>query len=90
MPVHGGFFIDVRPKIFLRSLPPVIMSASQHQETAELPIAIFDSGIGGLSVLREALLVLPFEKYIYYADTDHVPYGEKKQGRSKRLCIAGR
>lgn len=40
-------------------------------------IGIFDSGAGGLSVLKEILRVLPSERYIYYADTAHCPYGEK-------------
>lgn len=43
----------------------------------EMKIGIFDSGIGGLSVLHLALKYLPEEKYIYYADEEHVPYGEK-------------
>ena len=42
-------------------------------------IGIFDSGIGGLSVFREILKVLPEEKYIYYSDNAHCPYGEKSQ-----------
>lgn len=40
-------------------------------------IGIFDSGSGGLSVLREILRVLPREKYVYYADNANCPYGEK-------------
>ncbi len=40
-------------------------------------IGIFDSGIGGLSVLHEAYHRLPDQEYIFYADTDHVPYGER-------------
>lgn len=40
-------------------------------------IGIFDSGSGGLSVLREILRVLPRERYIYYADNANCPYGEK-------------
>ncbi len=40
-------------------------------------IAIFDSGIGGLTVLKEALKILPDENYIYYADTENAPYGTK-------------
>ena len=40
-------------------------------------IAFFDSGIGGLTVLKRALAVMPNEEYIYYADTKHVPYGVK-------------
>ncbi|MCZ4151104.1 glutamate racemase, partial [Escherichia coli] len=40
-------------------------------------IAFFDSGIGGLTVLHEALKRLPQEQFLYYADTLHVPYGTK-------------
>ena len=40
-------------------------------------IGIFDSGVGGLSVLREALKVLPNEKYIYFSDNAYCPYGDK-------------
>ena len=40
-------------------------------------IGIFDSGSGGLSVLREIRKVLPSERYIYYSDNAHCPYGEK-------------
>ncbi len=40
-------------------------------------IGIFDSGIGGLSVFREIRKVLPDERYIYYSDNAHCPYGEK-------------
>lgn len=42
-----------------------------------MKIGIFDSGIGGLSVLHEARRVLPGEHYLYFADTAHVPYGTK-------------
>lgn len=40
-------------------------------------IGFFDSGIGGMTVLHQALRFLPKEDYIFYADTLHVPYGEK-------------
>jgi glutamate racemase len=42
-----------------------------------LKIGIFDSGIGGMTLLHQALVSLPNEDYIFYADTDHVPYGTK-------------
>lgn len=41
------------------------------------PIGILDSGIGGVTVLREILKLLPNENYIYYSDSIHNPYGEK-------------
>lgn len=42
-----------------------------------MKVGIFDSGIGGLSVLHLALKMLPNTDFIYLADKDHVPYGEK-------------
>lgn len=47
------------------------------------PIGIFDSGIGGLSVLAKIIEKLPTEEYIYYADTDNVPYGIKTNEQIK-------
>ena len=40
-------------------------------------IALFDSGIGGLTVLSHARRVLPSEDFLFFADRDHVPYGTK-------------
>lgn len=42
-------------------------------------IGIFDSGVGGLSVLKEIRRALPRERYVYFADNAHCPYGEKSQ-----------
>jgi glutamate racemase len=41
------------------------------------PIGIFDSGVGGLTVVRYLINKLPEESFIYYGDTAHVPYGNK-------------
>jgi len=41
------------------------------------PIGVFDSGIGGLSVLQSLLGALPHERFVYLADNGHAPYGEK-------------
>jgi glutamate racemase len=46
-------------------------------ERSALPIAVFDSGIGGLTVLHELLVSLPEEDYLYLGDTAGFPYGEK-------------
>lgn len=48
-------------------------------------IAFFDSGIGGITVLHEALSLLPHEDYIYYADTLNAPYGTKEKNEVKKL-----
>ncbi len=44
-----------------------------------MKIGFFDSGIGGITVLQEALKALPKEDYLYFADTANVPYGTKKK-----------
>ena len=46
---------------------------------AELPIAVVDSGVGGISVLRELLRIMPNENYIYYGDSKNAPYGQKSK-----------
>jgi glutamate racemase len=43
------------------------------------PIGFFDSGIGGLTVLHEALKILPDAPYIYFADSDNAPYGTQSR-----------
>lgn len=43
----------------------------------EAPIGVFDSGLGGLSVLRELVRRLPSEDFIYVADSGYCPYGDK-------------
>ena len=48
---------------------------TQNNTFAEQPIGIFDSGIGGLTVLREILNLMPRENMIYLGDTARVPYG---------------
>src|SRR6266487_6648761 len=42
-----------------------------------LPIAVFDSGVGGLTVLHEFLVSLPSEDFVYLGDTAYFPYGIK-------------
>lgn len=42
-----------------------------------LPIGVFDSGVGGLSVYQHLHKILPNEQFVYYADTLNVPYGNK-------------
>ena len=50
---------------------------------AERPIAVFDSGVGGLTVLQELLVVLPHEDFLYLGDTARFPYGERSAGRAR-------
>lgn len=50
-----------------------------------VPIAIFDSGVGGLSILKEARKLLPSEDFIYFGDQAHVPYGPRKPKEIREL-----
>lgn len=54
------------------------------------PIGIFDSGVGGLTILSEIEKVLPYENFIYVADQAFAPYGKRSitelQNRSKSIC----
>lgn len=53
-------------------------------------IGVFDSGVGGLTVLKELKKILPYEHFIYFGDTKNLPYGEKTQKTitefSDRIC----
>ena len=44
---------------------------------ASSPIGVFDSGVGGLSVLRALLAAMPHERFVYLADSANAPYGER-------------
>jgi len=44
---------------------------------ADQPIGVFDSGVGGLSILRALRAEMPHEDFVYFADSGHAPYGER-------------
>ena len=50
------------------------------------PIGLFDSGIGGVTVLKEILRILPNENYIYYSDSENNPYGDKIDKEILEIC----
>ncbi|MBO9652523.1 MAG: glutamate racemase [Variovorax sp.] len=52
-------------------------SAAEGSQGADRPIGVFDSGVGGLSVLNALRAELPHERFAYFADTAHAPYGER-------------
>ena len=53
----------------------------------ESSIGVFDSGLGGVSVLREAIRVLPHEKFIYYGDNRNAPYGDRTEAEITELTL---
>lgn len=50
-------------------------------------IAIFDSGIGGFTALQTAVTLFPTENFLFYADTQNVPYGVKSAAQVKELTL---
>jgi len=51
-------------------------------------IAIFDSGLGGLSVLREMIRILPQEQFLYFGDSANAPYGTRPTEQVRQLTLA--
>lgn len=52
----------------------------------DCPIGFLDSGIGGVSVLRQAVKLLPNESYFFFSDSLNNPYGDKADGEIKKRC----
>ena len=51
-------------------------------------IAVFDSGVGGISVLRELLRLMPNERYLYFGDSANAPYGTRPTEEVRALTLA--
>jgi len=50
-----------------------------NRNSSNDPIGVFDSGVGGLTVVRELIRALPYENIVYFGDTARVPYGTKSR-----------
>jgi glutamate racemase len=70
--------------------PPEIAAAVPRPRRGDpaAPIGVFDSGLGGLSVWREIVRLLPSESTIYFADRAHVPYGDRRPQEIRHFCEA--
>lgn len=55
--------------------------------TPNAPIGIFDSGIGGLTVAQAISNLLPYEQFVYFGDTAHLPYGDKSPQAIARYSV---
>ena len=51
-----------------------------------MKIGVFDSGIGGITVLKEMVRAFPKNEYLYFGDTANVPYGSKSREQIRKLC----
>ena len=56
-------------------------------ERSKLPVLFFDSGVGGISILRRGVRLLPCEDYLYFGDSLHAPYGVRSLGEVRELCL---
>lgn len=56
-------------------------------EFQKQPIAVFDSGVGGVSVLKELVKIMPNEDYIYFGDSKNAPYGMKTKQEVLELTL---
>ena len=54
----------------------------------ELQIAVFDSGVGGISVLKELIACMPQEHYLYFGDSANAPYGSRTTEEVRALTLA--
>jgi glutamate racemase len=63
---------------------PANRAASVHSSLGRSPIGIFDSGVGGISVLRELYQQLPQESFLYFGDTARLPYGSRSPEEIER------
>jgi glutamate racemase len=62
--------------------------STQISFQAQAPIGIFDSGVGGLSVLQHIRALLPDESLLYFADSGNAPYGDKPESFIIERCLA--
>ena len=65
----------------------MVIDATSADDAQHAPIGLFDSGIGGLSVYLHLAQQLPAERYIYYADTLNVPYGNRESDDIETLTL---
>jgi len=59
-----------------------------RRPSADAPIGVFDTGVGGLTILRDLLRELPDERYIYFGDTGNCPYGVRPEHEIRQLALA--
>jgi glutamate racemase len=68
--------------------PEAPAEARDRDARQQAPVGVFDSGVGGLTVLRELLRELPDERFIYFGDTGNCPYGVRPEAQIQELALA--
>ena len=57
-------------------------------DITKAPVGVFDSGVGGIGILKALIQALPGEDFLYYGDNANNPYGEKTEQEIRRLSLA--
>jgi glutamate racemase len=64
-----------------------VTNAAEYEPSARAPVGVFDSGVGGLTVLRALMNKLPREDFVYLGDTARLPYGTKSPQSIRRYAL---
>ena len=75
------------PTIHKASIHSMAIDTAASNTARSAPIGLFDSGVGGLSIYLHLAQQLPNERYIYYADTLNVPYGNRESEDIEALTL---
>lgn len=75
--------------ITLRPCSKILDIAGENMRAKDEWILVFDSGLGGLSVLRELTRVLPNERFLYFGDSRNAPYGTRPTDEVRQLTLDG-
>ena len=65
----------------------IFLKGGARQRMNSKPIAVFDSGLGGISVLRRLIQVLPEENFLYFGDSANAPYGSRPTEEIRALTL---
>lgn len=79
-------FFCIHPTV---EVPPEVHDGERAEPAGrvEAPIGVFDSGVGGLTILSALRKKLPYENYVYFGDTAHCPYGTRSDSEIIELSI---
>ena len=64
-----------------------MVASALPEELRRRPVGVFDSGVGGLTVLHELLVQLPHEDFVYLADAARFPYGDRSQAELEAFAL---
>lgn len=83
---NGG--IIAQNRLWPRIQPPARREGEGIWKPKPVPIGVFDSGLGGISVLRACVRLLPQENFLFFGDSANAPYGEKSLDQVRALTLS--